>query len=75
MTDDSNEKKDGMTLGGVHFSVKEIIYGVILVIGFSLIVSGLNGAMELGLPDALTTAIGATLGVAAAFGLAWLRNR
>lgn len=75
MSDDNNDKKDGMTVGGMHFSVKEIIYGVILVIGFSLIVSGLNGAMGWDMPDALTTAIGATLGVAAAFGLAWLRNR
>lgn len=75
MSDDNNDKKDGVTVGGMRFSVKEIIYGVILVVGFTLILSGLNGAMNWGMPDALTTAIGATLGVAAAFGLAWLRSR
>ncbi len=54
---------------------RQMIYGAILVLGFILITSGLNGTMEWGMPDMLVWAIGAAVGVAATFALAWLRNR
>ena len=71
MSDDKNEAK----LGGVKLTTKDAIYGVILVIGCSLLMSGLNGALNWGVADAVITGIGATLGVVATFVLAWLRSR
>ena len=71
MSDDRNLDKPT----GLKLNAKEVIYGVILVVGFIAIMSGLNGALGWGLADALVAAIGATLGVVAALALAWLRNR
>lgn len=56
-------------------SMRELIYAAILVLGFALIMSGLNGALEWGLPELATNVLGGLLGIAAAFVLSWLRNR
>ena len=59
----------------MHLSVRELTYAGVLVVGFTFVLSGLNGAMNLGLADWLVTAIGATAGVAVTFALSWLRKR
>jgi hypothetical protein len=56
-------------------STREMIYGVVLVVGFVSIVSGVNGMFAWGLSETVSSAIGVALGVAAAFGLSWLRKR
>ena len=60
---------------GAAFSTRDMIYGAIVVVGFVLIVTGVNGAMNLGLSETMANTVGAIVGVVAAFVLTWLRKR
>ena len=71
MSDDTPDKKPS----ALKFDTRDWIYGIVLVVGFGYLFSGLNGALGWGLGDAVTTAIGAVIGVAAAIALTWLRKR
>ncbi|MBU1175419.1 MAG: hypothetical protein KKH72_08440 [Alphaproteobacteria bacterium] len=71
MSDDKSENRPAMP----KLTTRDYIYGVVLVVGFVLIASGLNGAMGWNLADWLITALGATAGVATAFALSWLRRK
>jgi len=66
------DKKPDLPFG---LTTRDVIYGVITVLGFYYIFSGLNGALSWGLSDVVVTIIGGAIGLAAAFALSWLRKR
>jgi hypothetical protein len=57
------------------YSTRELIYGAILVVGVTSIVSGLNGVFLWGWSDMVVLTVGVVVGGAAAYGLSWLRKR
>ncbi len=72
MPDEKQPVKPGLPFG---LTPRDVIYGVVTVLGFYYIVSGLNGSLAWGLSDTVVTALGGIIGLAAAFALSWLRKR
>jgi hypothetical protein len=71
MSDDGTGKKWQL----IKFGTRDWIYAGVLIIGFALIASGLNGVFSWGLTDTVTGGIGGILGFAAAYWIAWLKRR
>ncbi len=75
MSDEKPTEKPATESKAVKFETRDWIYGGVMVVGFVLIVDGFNGVLDLGLPENAATVIGAVIGAAAAYGLAWARKK
>ncbi len=71
MSDDKTDRKFQL----IKFGTRDWIYAGVLIVGFALIISGVNGLLGWGLSDTITGGIGGVIGMAAAYGIAWLKRR